>query len=99
MALNNSIRKPKKDCPQTLDPELALHIQLLGLVNVQDYIAWCGKHGFRPRTDKTRQQRQKERDFAIHQSASARLAQKKLERRKPAQIIERICNGELRAAD
>src|SRR5438874_663446 len=92
-------RKPKKDRFTDPDPDLLKHIQSLGLVGVEDYIAWCVEHGFGRRTDKDWRQRMKERAYAHRAVAEARLAQKKQERRKPEKVIEKIFSAELSEHD
>ncbi len=99
MARNDSTCKPKKDPNDKADPDLLAHIRSLGLVAVEDYIAWCARHGFSRRTDKHWRQRLKERSYANRAIAKARLAQKKQEIRQPAKIIDRIFNGELQEND
>jgi hypothetical protein len=88
-------RKPKKDNPSEIDPDLLTHIRSLGLSGVEDYISWCVQHGFSRRTDKHWRFRLKERTYAHRAIADARLAQKKKELRKPEKVIERIFKGEL----
>jgi hypothetical protein len=99
MAQNDSNRKPKKDHDDEPDPDLRAHLQSLGLAAVEDYIAWCARHGFSRRTDKHWRQRLKERAYANRAIADARLAQKKQEFRKPEKIIDRIFRGELQEQD
>lgn len=91
----DTIRKPKKEHPDTPDPDLLEHIRFLGLTNVQDYANWCVQHGFSRRTDKHWRLRLKERTYAQRATADARLARKKQELRRPAKVIERIFSGEL----
>jgi hypothetical protein len=95
MALNDCIRKPKKDRADEPDPDLLAHIKTLGLNCVEDYIAWCARHGFSRRTEKHWRVRLKERSYAHRSIADARLAQKKQENRRPEKVIERIFKGEL----
>jgi hypothetical protein len=95
MALNDSTRKPKKDPTDQADPDLRAHISSLGLTSVEDYIAWCARHGFSRRTDKHWRVRLKERSYANRAIADARLARKKQEIRRPEKVIEQIFSGKL----
>jgi hypothetical protein len=99
MARCDSIRKPKKDRDDIPDPNLLAHVRSIGLLDVEDYIAWCGQHGFSRRTDKDWRQRLKERNYANRAIAEARLAQKKQELKKPEKIIEKIFKGDLQESD
>jgi hypothetical protein len=95
MARNDSTRKPKQDCTAEPDPDLLAHIRSLGLSTVEDYLAWCARHGFSRRTDKHWRVRLKERSYHNRAIAEARLAQKKRELRRPEKVLERIFSGEL----
>jgi hypothetical protein len=92
-------RKPKKHRTDEPDPDLLAHIQSLGISTVEDYLRWCAQHGFSRRTDKHWRVRLKERSYAHHAIALARLAQKKQETRQPEKIIDRIFNGDLQETD
>lgn len=99
MALNDCTRKPKHDHTAEIDPALLQHLRSLGHSTVEDYLSWCAQHGFSRRTDKHWKVRLKERAFANRAIADARLAQKKLELRKPDNIIDKIFDGDLHEAD
>ena len=99
MARLDTIRKLKQDRDVELDPDLLEHIRSVGFLAVDEYIAWCSQNGFSRRTNKHWKVRLKERIFAQRAVADSRLAQKKLEVRKPARIIESIVKGELTCAD
>jgi PcfJ-like protein len=77
------------------DPELLKHVESLGLKTVAEYIDWCSRHGFSRRTKKNWKDRLKERAFVTRAVADARIAQNKMEVRKPERVIERIFRGEL----
>jgi hypothetical protein len=81
------------------DPDLVAHLTALGLSTVEEYVAWCARHGFSRRTAKDRRQRLKERAFATRAVADARLAQKKYEIRSPNKIIRGIFRAELGEED
>ena len=95
MARRTDARKPRLSKNDQPDPALLEHIQALGLVTVEDYQQWCGRHGFSRRTNKHWRQRLKERTFATRAAADARLARKKHELRRPEHVIERIFRGEV----
>ncbi len=99
MAPNRSPRKPRTQRTEEPDPQLLAHIQSLGLATVDDYLAWCARHGFGRRAQKHWRLREGERAFARRATADARLARKKQEQRNPAKIVDRIFRGELREAD
>jgi PcfJ-like protein len=92
-------RKLKKDCAEEADPHLLAHLRSLGLSTVEEYIAWCGQHGFGRGTNKNWRVRLKERSYANRAIAEARLAQKKQEIRKPEKVIDRIFSGDLNEHD
>lgn len=96
MAGNSFIRKTKQDRTNAADPDLLTHIKALGLSTVEDYLGWCGRHGFGRRTQKHWRMRLKERSYAHRAIADARLAQKRRELKRPERVIERIFQGELR---
>ena len=75
MARPRPTRKPKQDRADAPDPDLLEHVQSLGLSTVEDYVGWCGRHGFSRRTDKHWRLRLKERSYANRAIADARLAQ------------------------
>ena len=95
MAQKIQTRDSKSTTDETPDPELVAHIRSLGLQGVDDYRAWCDRHGFSRRTQKHWRQRLKERAFATRAAADARLARKKSELRRPERVIERIFRGEV----
>jgi hypothetical protein len=95
MARNDFTRKSKKSRTDAPDPDLVAHVRSLGLSSVEEYRAWCARHGFSRRTDKRWRARLKEVSYAHRAIAEARLAQKKQELRRPEQVIERIFRGEL----
>ena len=72
-----------------------MHIRELGLAGIEDYLGWCGRHGFGRRTDKDWRLRLKERSYANRAVADARLAQKKRETKTPKKVIEQIFCGQL----
>jgi hypothetical protein len=77
------------------DADLLAHIRSLGLNTVEDYRRWCDRHGFSRRTQKHWRQRLKERAAATRAEADRRLARRKLEVRKPKQVIAQICDGSI----
>jgi hypothetical protein len=81
------------------DPDLLKHIESLGLKTIDQYVEWCTCHGFSRRTKKNWKERLKERAFVTRALADARLAQHKLEVRKPEKVIKRIFANELREDD
>lgn len=97
MAHNCSIRKSKQ--PPADDSQLLAHIRSLGLTSVEEYVAWCARHGFSRRTVKHWRERLKERTFATRAAADARLARKKDETRRPERTIDAIFRGEVREGD
>ncbi|HEY1376017.1 MAG TPA: PcfJ domain-containing protein [Gemmataceae bacterium] len=99
MARTDTIRKPKQDRTTDPDPDLLEHVRSLGLSTVEDYVGWCGRHGFSRRTAKHWRVRMKERNYAHRAVADARLARKKQELRRPEEVVDRIFAGELREAD
>lgn len=60
MARNDQIRKPKKEVGTEPDPDLLAHVESLGLTAIDDYVAWCARHGFSRRTAKNWRQRLKD---------------------------------------
>lgn len=98
MARHESLRKLKLDDDQP-DQELIKHVAALGLKTVDDYVAWCERHGFSRRTAKNWHQRVKETAFAHQEAAQARLRQKKHELRSPQKAIEGIFDGSLKKMD
>jgi hypothetical protein len=97
--MSRNDRKPKADRTCEPDPYLQSHIRSLGLSAVDEYVAWCLRHGFGRRTDKDWRQRQKEVDYAFRTAAADRLARHKRESRKPEKVLEQIFSGELREED
>ena len=77
----------------TRDPELASHLEALGLNSVEEYTSWCARHGFSSRIAKHWRQRCKERYYAAQNTIKNRLSRKKQEKRKPRQLIARILDG------
>lgn len=77
------------------DVDLLKHIESLGLKTVPEYVEWCSRHGFSLRTKKDWRERLKERVFLTRPAADARLAQNRIEIRKPELIIGRIFSNEL----
>jgi hypothetical protein len=66
--------RPRKKETDESDPALLAHVRSLGLDTVEEYVAWCVRHGFSRRTTKTAPQRAKEHSFATRAAADARLA-------------------------
>jgi len=99
MARHDRVKKLKKPADEPPDPDLLAHVLALGLSTVEDYIAWCARHGFSRRTQKHWRLRLKERAFAHRAIAETRLARKKQELRKPEKILGKIFRGELGEAD
>ena len=95
MDLHDPVKKMKRPADEPIEPALRSHIHALGLESVEEYVAWCVRHGFSRRRAKHWRLRIKERAFAARAAADARLAQKKQEIRKPEKIIEKIFIGEL----
>jgi len=81
------------------DRELIRHIRSLGLKTVEQYRRWCADNGFGRGLRKHWKVRARERFHATRLAAEARLSQKKRERRKPDEVIRRICRGEVREND
>src|SRR5437868_11517711 len=77
------------------DGALRAHVTALGLGTVEEYVAWCARHGFSRRTAKNARQRLKERAFATRAAADARLARNRDELRNPRKAIEAIFRGQL----
>lgn len=77
-----------------LESELKTHLDALGLNSVDEYTAWCARHGFGTRIDKHWKERCRERYFAAEASIKDRLKRKKREKRRPRRIIERILDGD-----
>jgi hypothetical protein len=92
MADEKPIGKPPSE---DSDIDLLEHVKALGLGTVEEYVAWCVRHGFSRRTAKNARQRLRERSFATRAVADARLAQKKKELRGPEKVLEGIFRGEL----
>lgn len=80
------------------DPELQPHLDALGLESVEEYTAWCARHGFSVRLDKHWHQRCKERYFAAQTVVKHRLARKKHETRQARRTIQSIFDGYLNEA-
>lgn len=87
-----------REAPETL-PEFLEHLRTLHLGTVEEYRDWCAQHGFSRRVQKTWRERLKERSFFTRAVADSRLAQKRLETRKPDKVIEAVLRGELTEAD
>ncbi|HUG68512.1 MAG TPA: PcfJ domain-containing protein [Pirellulaceae bacterium] len=83
----------------TRDPELAPHLEALGLKSVEEYTSWCARNGFSLCIEKHWRDRCKERYYAAQDAIKARLARKKQERRKPRRIIARIMDGNVEEGD
>ncbi len=81
------------------DPDLIRHIRSLGLQTVAEYRRWCADNGFGRGLQKHWRVRCRERAHATRSVADARLLQKKQERRRPDQVIRKICNGDLTERD
>jgi hypothetical protein len=95
----NEFRRKSKKADQPPDPALLWHVRAMGLTTVEEYVDWCGRHGFNRRTDKHPQVLQKERDYATRAVAEARFAQKRRETRNPDLVLEDIFAGDLHEAD
>lgn len=79
MALNSSVRKPKK-AELTAATEAGLfqsHLKSLGIGSESEYRSWCARRGFGMSTRKTRLQREAELDCARRAFAESRMSQKK----------------------
>lgn len=98
MARHDTIKKSKKADDEPPDADLLAHVRSLGLLTVEEYVAWCHEHGFSRRTAKHWRVRLKERAFAARSTAEARLVQKKQELRRPEQTIQAIFQGDLTEA-
>ncbi|MDB5388090.1 MAG: hypothetical protein JWM11_3736 [Planctomycetaceae bacterium] len=83
MALNASARKSKKSAQPDPDAAVSLqrHIESLGLKSVDEYAAWCVRHGFSQSSNKTLFQRELEGRTARRIIADSRLSQSKREHR------------------
>ena len=92
---HDSAKKLKRPADEPLEPALQAHLRALGLSSVEEYVAWCVRHGFSRRTAKHWRLRLKERTFASRAAADARLARKKQEVRRPENAIQAIFRGEL----
>lgn len=79
----------------TRDPEFKPHLDALGLKSVEEYTAWCSRHGFSVRIDKHWHDRGRERYFAAQRPIQDRLTRKRHEKRKPGRTIQQIFDGEL----
>ena len=101
MALNTSTRKPKKAIPTEKEEAAAFqqHLQAVGLKSVDEYRAWCARHGFALSTRKTRLQREQEVLTVKRVFADTRLTQKKREQRSFRATLEAVFRGELHAAE
>jgi hypothetical protein len=91
-------RKRNKGTLNPVDEEqeqaLQQHLQSLGLGNVADYKAWCRKHSFSGRLDKSWPQRQREYLVATREIATARMIEHKKRARLPDAILD-IFGGKL----
>jgi putative SOS response-associated peptidase YedK len=92
---HDPVKKLKRPADEPPDPALQAHIDSLGLDGVEEYVAWCARHGFSRRTAKHGRLRLKERAFAARAAADARLARKKQEVRRPENAIQAIFRGEV----
>ena len=92
---HDSVKKVKRPADEPLEPALQAHLRALGLSSVEEYVAWCVRHGFSRRTAKHWRLRLKERAFASRAAADARLARKKQEVRRPENAIQAIFRGEV----
>lgn len=95
MSRHDLVKKSKKPSDEPTDPDLLAHVHALGLSNVEEYVAWCARHGFSRRTAKHWRLRLKERGFANRAVAEARMSQKKQELRRPQHTIQAIFRGDL----
>jgi hypothetical protein len=95
MAGHAAAPKPDHSPDGLPDPDLLDHVRALGLGSVEEYVAWCARHGFSRRTTKHWRLRLKERAFATRAAADARLAQKKRELRRPKHTIQAIFRGDI----
>lgn len=91
--------KPKQDHTDQPDPDLMKHIESLSLKTIDEYVEWCARYGFSRRTRKNWKERLKERAFVTRAAAEARVAQNKIEVRKPEKVIDRIFLNELHEDD
>jgi hypothetical protein len=95
MAHNDKTPKRKKEPDAQPDPDLRAHLKALGLDTVEEYVAWCARHGFGRGVAKNPRRRLQERCFATRATADARLARKKLETANPEKVVEEIVRGRL----
>jgi hypothetical protein len=92
--MDRQIRKAKREACNGPDAGLRAHLSALRLGSIDAYREWCVRNGFSRRTHKHPRQRQAELEFATRAEADARLARKKCELRRPAEVIDEIFRGE-----
>jgi hypothetical protein len=90
---------PNPYVPPEVRPDFLQHLGELGLSCADAYRAWCDRHGFSRRLEKTWRERLKERSFFNRSGALARLAKKRRETRRPEAVIQAIFRGEVAEAD
>lgn len=97
-----SRKQAKHKTTQDNEEDLRLfcqHLKALGLRTAEQYKAWCGKHGFNRRTNKSCRQRERERLVTVREVASVRLVESKQAKRRLHDTIKDIFSGRLRGAD
>jgi hypothetical protein len=90
-------KEPRKKAPATLPLRVAKHIEALGFGSVSVYLEWCTAHAFQPSTEKTLSQLEDEKR-AYERQVARRDASHRASRN-PRRIIEKACEGELRAGE
>jgi len=81
------------------DKELMRHIHKLGLLSVDDYVAWCSEQGLSTGTNKSQAQRKKECDLAVRLQSDVVLAQMKNHTRRPQDTLQALYEGTLRSGE
>lgn len=79
----------------SIERELLLHIENLGLASVEGYQEWCLNNGFSQKLKKTWTQRSREKYFLKGEIAQQRLKRQKREKRNHASVLLEICRGEI----
>ncbi|MCZ6632042.1 MAG: PcfJ domain-containing protein [bacterium] len=84
---------------QVADRELQAHIQKLGLMTVEEYVAWCTAQGLSTGTNKSRAQRKKEVELVGRLKSEAVLAGMKAHTKRLPDTIRLIFEGKVTDAD
>jgi hypothetical protein len=96
----NEIRLAQKQrAEETAAEEMRKHAERLGLNSLEEYDAWCVRHGFSRSLRKTYEQQKQEIRFADNERGRQALAGAKKNLRRPDEVIRALHDGEIDPAD